>query len=290
MNEKDRRLIIVSGLSGAGKTVVLNTLEDLSYYTIDNLPISLLNELIAQVSKNDNKHATLIAIGIDARNSKADLTHLPERIKSLTEEFVSTELIYIEANDEILTKRYSETRRKHPLSSDSVSLLAAIKQEREFTLEIAQAADLRVDTSYMQLNELRDIVRERIARREKTVLSLQIISFGYKNGIPRDADFVFDLRCLPNPYWKKHLRHYCGKDQPIIDFLAKQENVIDMLNDIEQFLDRWIPRFDADNRSYLSIACGCTGGHHRSVYIAEQLVKKFEAQGKQVIIRHRDLK
>lgn len=289
MNNEDRRLIIVSGLSGAGKTVVLNSLEDLSYYTIDNLPISLLNELISQFSNNDNNLANLIAIGIDARNSRSELAFLPERIRALTEKNVSSELIYIDANDEVLTKRFSETRRKHPLSSDTVSLLDAIHQEREFILEVAEAADLRIDTSHMQLNELRDIVRERIAKRDKAILSLQIISFGYKNGIPKDSDYVFDLRCLPNPYWKKHLRRFCGKDQPIIDFLSKEKNVIDMLHDIEHFLDRWIPRFDADNRSYLSIACGCTGGQHRSVYIAEQLVKKFEAQGKPVIIRHRDL-
>jgi RNase adapter protein RapZ len=289
MNEKDRRLIIVSGLSGAGKTVVLNTLEDLSYYTIDNLPVSLLNELIKQFSKNDSDIPRLIAIGIDARNKKSALDLLPEKIKSLLSQQISTELVYIDANDEVLTKRFSETRRKHPLSSNTVSLLDAIHQERELTLEIAQAADLRVDTSFMQLNELRDIVRERIARREKAILSLQIISFGYKNGIPKDSDFVFDLRCLPNPYWKKHLRQFSGKDQPIIDFLSKQDNVIQMLNDLQRFLETWIPQFEADNRSYLSIALGCTGGHHRSVFITEQLTKKFTEQGKQVIMRHRDL-
>lgn len=289
MNAKDRRLIIVSGLSGAGKTVVLNTLEDLSYYTIDNLPISLLDELIAQFSKTDSNLARLVAIGIDARNNKADLTCLPERIKRLSEQDVSTELIYIDASDETLTKRFSETRRKHPLSSDSVSLLDAIHQERESTMEIAQAADLRVDTSHMQLSELRNIVREQIAHREKADLSLQIISFGYKNGIPRDSDFVFDLRCLPNPYWKKHLRQYSGIDQPVIEFLLKQKTVTQMLNDLEHFLERWIPEFEADNRSYLSIAVGCTGGHHRSVFIAEQLAKKFTAYGKKVILRHRDL-
>lgn len=289
MNAKDRRLIIVSGLSGAGKTVVLNTLEDLSYYTIDNLPISLLDELINQFSKADSNLAHLVAIGIDARNNKADLTSLPKRIKLLSEQDLSTELIYIDASDETLTKRFSETRRKHPLSSDSVSLLDAIHQERESTMEIAQAADLRVDTSHMQLSELRNIVRERIAHRNKAALSLQIISFGYKNGIPRDSDFVFDLRCLPNPYWKKHLRQYSGIDQPVIEFLSKQENVTQMLNDLEHFLERWIPEFEADNRSYLSIAFGCTGGHHRSVFIAEQLAKKFIAQERKVIMRHRDL-
>jgi len=289
MAEKDRRLIIVSGLSGAGKTVILNTLEDLSYYTIDNLPISLFSELITQFARDDSDLPPLMAIGIDARNKKAELDLLPERIKSLLNKKISIELVYIDANDGVLTKRFSETRRKHPLSSESVSLLDAIHQEREGTLEIAQAADLRIDTSFMQLNELRDIVRGRIARREKALLSLQIISFGYKNGIPKDSDFVFDLRCLPNPYWKKHLRQFSGKDEPVIEFLSKQDSAKQMLSDLEDFLGRWIPQFETDNRSYLSIALGCTGGQHRSVFITEQLAKTFTEQGKQVIMRHRDL-
>ncbi len=289
MNVKDRRLIIVSGLSGAGKTVVLNTLEDLSYYTIDNLPLSLFNELIRQFSERAMGLAPLIAIGIDARNSRADLVSLPKRAKSLLNKHVLTELIFIDADDDTLTKRFSETRRKHPLSSDSLSLLDAIHKERELTLKIAQAADLRIDTSYLDLNGLRDIVCERIACREKTTLSLQIISFGYKNGIPRDADFVFDLRCLPNPYWKKHLRQFSGKDQPIIDFLSTQERVLQMLNDLGGFFERWIPQFESDDRSYLSIAFGCTGGQHRSVFVAEHLAEKLKKQDKQIIIRHRDL-
>ncbi len=289
MNDKGRRLIIVSGLSGSGKTVVLNTLEDLSYFTIDNLPVSLLNELIVQFSEPDSNLANQIAIGIDARNSQADLSYLPETIMSLLDKHISTELIYIEANDEALTKRFSETRRKHPLSSGSISLVDAIHQEREITSVLSEAADLRIDTSQMQLHELRNIVRERIARREKAIMSLQIISFGYKNGIPKDSDFVFDLRCLPNPYWKKHLRQYSGKDKPVIDFLSKQNSVKLMLKDLGSYLDRWIPQFESDNRSYLSIAFGCTGGHHRSVFVAEQLAAEFRKSGKQVIVRHRDI-
>lgn len=289
MNEQERRLIIVSGLSGAGKTVVLNALEDLSYYTIDNLPVSLLNILIEQFSETDNKLAKQIAIGIDARNSLDDFSFLPETIASLQNKDIPTELIFIEANDDVLTKRFSETRRKHPLSSDSVSLTDAIKQERKIIDALAESADLRIDTSHMQLHELRSIVRERIDQRKKTSLSLQFMSFGYKNGIPKDADFVFDLRCLPNPYWNKDLRKYSGKDEPVIDFLSKQNITQQMLNDLEHFLERWIPQFEADNRSYLSIAFGCTGGHHRSVFIVEQLANKFNKTDRKVIIRHRDL-
>ena len=289
MEETERRLIIVSGLSGAGKTVVLNSLEDLSFYTIDNLPISLLSELISQFSKDDTDLPGLIAIGIDARNKKKYLDQLPEKIKSFLNKRVKIELIYIDANDEILTKRFSETRRKHPLSSDQMSLLDAIHKEREITLEISQVSDLHIDTSFMQLKELRDIVCERIARRKKSILSLQLISFGYKNGIPKDSDFIFDLRCLPNPYWEKFLRQYSGKDEPVIEFLLKQKSVTQMLSDLEIFLERWLPRFEMDNRSYLTIGFGCTGGHHRSVFIVEQLAKKFMREQRQVIIRHRDL-
>ena len=284
-----RRLIIVSGISGAGKTVVLNTLEDLSFYTIDNLPISLLSSLIEQFSEEDNNLAKHIAIGIDARNSLDDFSILPETIKTLRKNDIPAELIFIEANDDVLAKRFSETRRKHPLSSETASLTDAIKQEREIIGTLAEASDLRIDTSYMQLHELRDVVRQRIDQRKKARLSLQFMSFGFKNGIPKDADFVFDLRCLPNPYWNKDLRKYSGKDQPVIEFLSKQDNAIEMMNDLEQFLQRWIPHFEADNRSYLSVAFGCTGGHHRSVFIVEQLATKFNNADKQVIIRHRDL-
>ncbi|HIF50647.1 MAG TPA: RNase adapter RapZ [Thiotrichaceae bacterium] len=287
--KQGRRLIIVSGLSGAGKTVVLNTLEDLSYYTIDNLPLSLLNTLIEQFSDKDNELARQIGIGIDARNSHDDFSSLPKMIASLREQNISAELIFIEANDEVLTKRFSETRRKHPLSTESVSLTDAIKHEREIIGALAETADLCVDTSHMQLRELREIVRRRVDQRKKARLSLQFMSFGYKNGIPKDADFVFDLRCLPNPYWKKNLRQYSGKDKPVIEFLSSQDTVGKMLNDLEHFLTYWIPQFEADSRSYLSIAFGCTGGHHRSVFITEQLATKFKDTNKMIIIRHRDL-
>ncbi len=289
MKTQERRLIIVSGLSGAGKTVVLNALEDLSYYTIDNLPISLLNILIHQFSEKENNLAKHIAIGIDARNSLDDFSFLPEAIATLNSNNIPAEIIFMEASDDVLTKRFSETRRKHPLSTDSVSLSDAIKQERRIIDELAEAADLRIDTSHMQLKELRDIVNNRVDQRKKSRMSLQFMSFGYKNGIPKDADFVFDLRCLPNPYWNKDLRKYTGKDRPIIDFLNGQDSVQDMLKDLEYFLERWIPQFETDNRSYLSIAFGCTGGHHRSVFISEQLAAKFNAMDKPVIIRHRDL-
>jgi UPF0042 nucleotide-binding protein len=289
MNEQGRRLIIVSGLSGSGKTVVLNTLEDQAFYCIDNLPVSLLDELAVQLVNPSASFPTVVAIGIDARNPENNLSILPKSIASLKQQHVITELVFIEANDDVLTERFSETRRKHPLSSNSVSLSDAITKEREILGVLSETADLRIDTSHLLLHELRDLVRERITRRPIGALSLQFISFGYKNGIPRDADFVFDVRCLPNPYWNKTLRPFSGKDEPVINFLGEQEKVKEMLMQLRTFLDYWIPCFEADNRSYLCIAFGCTGGQHRSVYIADQLTSYFQQKNIHVIARHRDI-
>ena len=289
MSEQGRRLIIVSGLSGSGKTVVLNTLEDQAFYCIDNLPVSLLDELAAQLANPGASFPTVVAIGIDARNPENNLSILPKLIASLNKQHVVTELVFIEANDDVLTERFSETRRKHPLSSNSVSLSDAITKEREILGVLSEIADLRIDTSHLLLHELRDLVRERITRRPIGALSLQFISFGYKHGIPRDADFVFDVRCLPNPYWNKTLRSCSGMDESVIKFLSEQQNVKDMLMHLKTFLDFWIPCFEADNRSYLCIAIGCTGGQHRSVYIAEQLTLFFQHKNIHVIARHRDI-
>lgn len=288
MSPAVRRLIIVSGLSGAGKTIALNTLEDLGFYCIDNLPISLLNEFARQISDSSIQTAE-IAIGIDARNPERDIVDLPGVITALKKQGLIIDLVFIEANDDVLTNRFSETRRKHPLSSKSVSLATAIKKERQIMEDLSEHADIRIDTSYTMMHELRDLVRKRIAKRSLSSLSIQFTSFGYKHGIPRDADFVFDVRCLPNPYWEKDLRGLSGNDKPVIEFLAKQGQVSEMTEQIKKFLAYWIPQFEADNRSYLCVAVGCTGGHHRSVYIIEQLAEFFRSQGKPVIISHRDI-
>jgi UPF0042 nucleotide-binding protein len=289
MNTQGRRLIIVSGLSGAGKTVVLNSLEDLGFYCIDNLPISLLSAFAEQISDPKTEIADNIAIGIDARNPKIDIINLPNAVTALKNKGLAIDVTYMEANDDVLTKRFSETRRKHPLSSNSTPLMNAIKNERQIMEGLSECADMRIDTSHTLMHELRDIVRERIAKRSISSLSIQFISFGYKHGIPRDADFVFDVRCLPNPYWEKHLRGLSGKDQPVIKFLSKQKLVSDMLEQLQKFMEYWIPQFEADNRSYLCIAIGCTGGHHRSVYLAEALAQYFKNLDKHVIVNHRDI-
>lgn len=289
MNDSGRRLIIVTGLSGAGKTIVLHTLEDLSFYTVDNLPISLLHTFLEQITDPQSKHPKKVAVGIDARNSLDELSGLADIIKKYNKHNVDIELVFMDASNDVLTKRYSETRRKHPLTTDSRSLAGAIKREREIMTTFSDQADFRIDTSRMLLHELRDVVRDRLAREGVRNMSLQIMSFGFKHGTPTDADFVFDLRCLPNPHWEKTLRPYSGKDQPVIDFLSKQEGVKKMLEDLVTFFYYWIPRFEEENRSYLSIALGCTGGHHRSVYLVEQLAAKLRELNKQVIIRHRDV-
>lgn len=289
MPARTRRVIIISGLSGAGKTVALNTLEDLDYYCIDNLPASLVGYIVERLEQGNPLFANRIALGIDARNPEQELNGLPDAIRGLREHGINTELVFIEATEDVLTERFSETRRKHPLSSPTVSLTDAIKKERVLMGTLSEYADLRIDTSRMQLHELRELVRERIAQRPIHALSLQFMSFGYKHGVPRDADFVFDARCLPNPHWDHDLRHRSGRDAAVIKFLDDQPMAREMLDHIRSFLEYWVPHFEADNRSYLSVAVGCTGGQHRSVYLVERLAESFRDKGKQVLIRHRDV-
>jgi UPF0042 nucleotide-binding protein len=284
-----RHLLIISGLSGAGKTIALNTLEDLGLYCIDNLPVSLLNEFARQISDGSIQATPEIAIGIDARSAESDIKKLPGIINRLKKKNLKIDLVFIDASDDVLTRRFSETRRKHPLSSKTLALSGAIKKERRIMDDLSAQADIRIDTSHTLMHELRDMVRKRIANRPIAALSLQLVSFGYKHGSPRDADFVFDARCLPNPYWKNNLRNLTGKDTAVIKFLGKQKLVAEMIEHIKKFLSFWIPKFEADNRSYLCVAVGCTGGHHRSVYITERLAEYFREQGKHVITIHRDI-
>lgn len=289
MKPRPRHLLIISGLSGAGKTIALNTLEDLGLYCIDNLPVSLLNEFARQISDGSIQATPEIAIGIDARSAESDIKKLPGIINRLKKKNLKIDLVFIDANDDVLTKRFSETRRKHPLSSKTLALSGALKKERRIMDDLSAQADIRIDTSHTLMHELRDMVRKSIANLPIAALSLQFVSFGYKHGSPRDADFVFDARCLPNPYWKNNLRNLTGKDTAVIKFLGKQKLVAELIEHIKKFLSFWIPKFEADNRSYLCVAVGCTGGHHRSVYITERLAEYFREQGKHVITIHRDI-
>jgi len=272
----EKRLIIVSGLSGSGKSVALHILEDLDYYCIDNMPVALMKSLLSEVTMPGDKTATRIAVGVDARNRRHDLEALPDLISDLQSADLQIELLFLQASDDILLKRYSETRRRHPLADHGTELRAAIASERELLSQVINAADLIIDTSRTSIYDLADAIRERIDRREANMLSVLIESFGFKHGIPSDADFVFDLRCLPNPYWNTDLRGLTGKDSEVGEFLDADPDFAQMCDDILAFLERWIPKYVSVNRSYLTVALGCTGGQHRSVYMTEKLAAALE--------------
>lgn len=284
------RMLVVSGLSGSGKSVALQALEDLDYYCIDNLPLGLLPQFAGQIIDTAAKrNIENVAVGIDARNLVRDLARFSEILGEVKQRGISCEVVFLTAADNVLIKRFSETRRKHPLTRANVSLTEAIAEERELLASISSSADLHVDTSSLNVHQLRSLIRERIAEREESSLSLLFVSFGYKNGIPADADFVFDIRCLPNPHWDPQLRLYKGTDAEVIRFLEEQPAVTTMFEDIRNFLERWIPFFEAENRNYISVAVGCTGGQHRSVYLAEALAAHFRRSRKNVMVRHREM-
>lgn len=285
----DMRLIIVSGLSGAGKSVALHVLEDLGYYCIDNLPAALLRSLVDEVSSGSEQQEDRLAIGIDARNRRRDLESLPSLIEEFRQQNIQTDVLFVVADDEVLLKRYGETRRRHPLAEHGAALRAAIREEREILSEVINSADLVIDTSRSSIYDLADVIRNRIDKRTPTSLSVLIQSFGFKNGIPADADFVFDLRCLPNPYWNLQLRQLTGLDEQVIEFLDDQDTVAAMQRDILAFLERWIPEYQRANRGYLTVAIGCTGGQHRSVYLAEKLAASLRKTHGTVQTRHNEL-
>jgi UPF0042 nucleotide-binding protein len=282
------RLVILSGLSGSGKSIALHMLEDLDYYCVDNLPIGLLRAFMDHSVANSPPLYARTAVGVDARNDPDEIAAVPELLASLRGR-VQCELIFLTANDDTLLTRYAETRRKHPLSGKGLNLRAAIQRERELLSPIVDAADLVIDTTRTNVHQLREMIRDRVDRRSEQRLSLTFSSFAYKHGVPRDADFVFDARSLPNPYWDLTLRNYTGKDAPVIEFLDAQESVQRMLGDLVAFLERWIPELVNSNRSYLTVAIGCTGGQHRSVYLAEKLAQHFRGTYKLVLTHHNEL-
>ena len=282
------KLTIISGRSGSGKSTVLHILEDRGYYSIDNLPASLLPALADRIS-NGNTHLSDIAVSIDARNISADLQQAPEIISELQARELSTEIIFLDANSQTLLKRFSESRRKHPLSNESTDLREAIDIESALLESISMMANLVIDTSNMSLHQLRDLVKNRLLETSETNMALLFESFGFKNGVPVDADLVYDVRCLPNPYWDTALRSLTGLDADVAKFLESQDEVQEMVDDITAYLEKWLPRYESNNRSYITVAVGCTGGHHRSVYMGEKLRRYFSSKIKNVQIRHRDL-
>jgi UPF0042 nucleotide-binding protein len=283
------RLIIVSGLSGSGKSVALHLLEDIDFYCVDNIPAALLKPFIAHTVRGTAEIYPRTAVGLDARNRPNEIETIPALVAELRRSGISSEVLYLHASDEVLLKRYAETRRKHPLVTPEVSLRDAIHSERKLLEPITIAADLVIDTSNMSVHALRERIRERIDQRSDGRLALMFESFGYKHGIPGDADFVFDVRSLPNPYWEPSLRHLTGCDPEVIEFLAGHASVRAMIEALAEFLEARIGEFAQANRSYLTIAVGCTGGQHRSVYIAEQLAKRFRPRYPQVLSRHDSL-
>ncbi len=283
------KLLIVSGLSCSGKSIVLDTLEDCGYYCIDNLPSALLDTFVNQVMLSEKRTYVKTAIGIDARNKSTGLINFNEKLTAIRKLNIDCEIIYMQAEESVLIKRYSETRRRHPLSNDKILLTEAIHQEAKILSSVAECADIRIDTSRTSYHQLRELIKNQIDNRDERYLSLQFQSFGFKYGVPLDADFVFDARSLPNPYWIPHLRQLNGNDQGVIDFLQSKSYVTDLFEDIVYFIQRWTPRFKADNRSYLTVAIGCTGGQHRSVYLTNILADYFKNKTLNIILRHREL-
>src|SRR5210317_695337 len=283
------RLIIVSGLSGSGKSVALHVLEDLGYYCIDNLPASLLIAAVDEVQTQEVGAVNRLAVGVDARNHTKSLDSLPGLLQKLREQGVNTDIIFLHASDEILLQRYSESRRRHPLAEEGKQLRAAIATERSILNELQLSADLIIDTSQSSIYELADVIRSRVDQRPAQTLSVLIESFGFKFGIPTDADFVFDLRSLPNPYWTLELRGLTGLDLEVQDFLDSQDKFVSMCEDISAFLARWIPHYRDANRGYLTVALGCTGGQHRSVHMTEKVAAALRKHHDPVQTRHNGL-
>lgn len=283
------RLVIVSGLSGSGKTVALHMLEDLGFYCMDNVPATLVDALIGRTIDTGEPQFDRLAIGVDARNSAADLASLPELLRSLQNRNIQWEIIFLHAETQILLKRYRETRRTHPMREAGMSLRDAISKERDLLGPIQNSADLVIDTTQTSVYELRELIRRRVGPREVPDLSIQIESFGFKHGIPFDADFVFDVRCLPNPYWEPPLRPLTGRDKKVIDFLNDSDHVQRMYGDILQFLRNRIPEYISTNRNYLTVAIGCTGGQHRSVYMAEKIAADLSSDYSNILLRHGEL-
>lgn len=293
MSEQPRRapasLVVVSGLSGSGKTVALRTLEDMGYYCIDNLPAALLTRFAEQTLLADERRYPRIAVGIDARAPLADLAQLPQSLSALAALNLTPFVVFLDARDDILIKRFSETRRRHPLTQDGAPLAEAILRERLVLKPLHAIADALLDTSELNIHQLRRKLLEALGL-TAAGLSLLFESFAYKKGVPVEADFVFDARALPNPHWEPRLRPLSGKDAAVREYFEARVEVTDFIADVSGLLGRWLPRFDPAERSYLTVAIGCTGGRHRSVYIVERLAEGFRDHHRgEVLSFHREL-
>ncbi|HWZ62323.1 MAG TPA: RNase adapter RapZ [Steroidobacteraceae bacterium] len=283
------RIVILSGLSGSGKSVALHMLEDLGFYCIDNIPAALLKPFISFTVRSPEATYEHTAIGLDARNTVAEIASVPQLIDELKRSGLHLEVIFLIAGEEELLRRFAETRRRHPLSRSDVGLREAMALERSLLEPVASAADLIIDTSRMGVHGLRDIIHKRVEQRTAGRLSITFVSFGFKDGIPGDADFVFDARSLPNPYWEPGLRNLTGRDAEVVRFLETHTDVARLIADIGAFMRARVPEFQASNRGYLTVAVGCTGGQHRSAYIVDRLAEEFAAGFPNVTARHSGL-
>ncbi len=282
------QLVIISGLSGAGKTVALKQYEDLGYFCIDNLPLALVSNMAERTLHTMEKRYERLAVGIDARESPDEIALFPKYLDSLRERNINIRVVFLTADEQVLLHRYSDTRRKHPLSDTKTSLLEAIRKEVRLLEPISTTADAIIDTSRLNLHELREKVLEQSPGSGGDKLSVQLMSFGFKHGAPAEADFVFDVRCLPNPHWEPALRSMTGRDAAVAEWLERQPSVLKMTSDIRTFLEHWMPEYQKQDRAYLTIAIGCTGGKHRSVYLVEKLAKDFGDRFDHIIIKHRE--
>lgn len=284
------RVVIVSGLSGSGKTVALHALEDEGFYCIDNLPVGLLAPLAEQMRNIAGSPIEDIAVGVDARSGVTDLVRFPEVITTLRGQNMTVETIFLRTDEDILLKRFGETRRRHPLARRGMPLVEAIEAERELLLPVINDADLVVDTTRTNVHQLASLIRERVRRADTGTLSLLVQSFGFKHGVPTDSDYVFDVRCLPNPHWEPRLNSLTGLDDEVAAWLHGHERVERMFDDIARFIDGWLPTIETGNRRYLTVSLGCTGGQHRSVYLVERLAAHYRPRfGSNVTVRHREL-
>ncbi|GED22153.1 RNase adapter RapZ [Halomonas halmophila] len=282
------QIVIISGRSGSGKSIALQALEDLGFYAIDNLPAMLLGSLVDEL-RSDQLNPS-VAVSIDARNLPHALQRFPSLLQELRQRDIQCQVVYLTTDARILLERYSATRRRHPLTRNNrMTLAEAIDHEESALTEIRDLADLVIDTSRLSVHELRSRIADQLADRGSEALALTVESFGFKRGVPLDADIVFDARCLPNPYWDPSLRESTGRDRNVVDFLAGYTMVEEMQTDIRAWVERWLPRYQASQRSYLTVAIGCTGGQHRSVYLAERLAHDLATHYPGVRLRHREL-
>lgn len=278
------KLLIISGRSGSGKSIALRSLEDLGYYCVDNIPVSLLPTLTHTLV---DQHE-LVAVSIDVRNMPETENEISELLNYLPE-FWEITIIFLDASDDVLVKRYSETRRLHPLFKRSNSLVDAINEEREILVPVAEKADLHINTDKLSVHDLAELIRERVLGKKSSDLVIVFESFGFKYGIPKDADYVFDVRFLPNPHWDPDLRPLCGLDGPVELFLSSQPLVMKLIWQIQNLITTWLPHLERNNRSYVTIAIGCTGGQHRSVYVAQSLAEAFKSSHGDVQVKHREI-